>query len=124
MADDVVQIGVRPKRFDPDRTLEAVVSRKCRHPRFAVDESMNEVECSACGVLLNPIWVLGQLANQESALAVRRTKLKALVRKLSDRLKYKCRSCGKMNDMSRIVKVSPREFWNEDQMSKTQKEKE
>lgn len=122
MTDDVIQIGVRPKRIDPDRTLEPVGYKECRHPRFLVDESLNEVECSICGALLNPVWVLGQLANQESQLAVRRTKLRALVRKLSDKMKYKCRSCGKMNDMTRIVKVTPKEFFNEDSLLKTSKE--
>ena len=105
MDGDVTRIGKSRPTLDPDRTLEAVRYSKCRHPRFLVDESKSEVKCQICGAMLNPIWVLRKIADAESQQAQHRDKLKALVRQLSEKLKYKCRSCGKMNDMSRIVKV-------------------
>lgn len=118
MGDDIINIGVRKKHVDPDRTLESVLVGDCSHPRFIVDKRLNEVECAVCKERLNPIWVLGQIANQESRVADRRNRLIALVKKLSSKVKYKCRSCGKMNDMSRIVKVSSRELWESERERK------
>lgn len=111
MVDNLVRIGKRQKMVDPDRTLETVRSRECRHPRFTIDESLNNVSCSVCNAELNPIWVLAKLATKDSLLAQSRDRLSALVKKMGNKTKYKCRSCGKMNDMSRIVKVSSQEHW-------------
>ena len=105
--DSVINIGVRKKRVDEDRTIERVMMSKCRHPRFLVDEKKAEVECADCHAMLNPVWVLCQLAHQESQQAQRRDYLRKLVKQLGDRVRYKCRACGEMNDMARIVKVKP-----------------
>lgn len=107
MADDdnVVSLGVRQKKSDPDRTVEKVHGSQCFHPRFLVDDKLAEVECADCHERLSPMWVLGQIANHESSQAVRRDKLRMLVKQLSEKVKYKCRHCGKMNDMSRLVKI-------------------
>jgi len=103
--DRVINLGVRKKRVDEDRTIERVHSAKCWHPRFLIDEKKAEVECAVCHEMLNPMWVLSQIANQESGQAQRRDHLRKLVKQLGDRVRYKCRSCGEMNDMARIVKV-------------------
>ena len=101
----VVQLGIRPKTTDPDRTVESVGHSMCRHGRFLVDERLAEVECAECHENLNPMWVLRQLANRESQQAQKRDHLRKLVKQLGDRVRYKCRACGEMNDMARIVNV-------------------
>ena len=101
----IVRIGVRPKLIDPDRTIESVKASKCYHPRFIVDAKLSEVECAVCHERLNPMWVLTKIADSESAQAQRRDALRKLVKQLADRVRYKCRQCGAMNDMARIVKV-------------------
>lgn len=103
--ENVVGIGVRKKRVDPDRTIESVRVGVCSHPRFLVDERLNEVECQVCHERLSPMWVLRQIANNESWQAQRRDNLRNLIRQLAEKVRYKCRSCGAMNDMARIVKV-------------------
>lgn len=120
MSDDVISIGVRKKYVDSDRTLETVRIGDCHHPRFIVDDRLCEVQCAVCKERVSPMWVLGQIAHQETAIAERRNILIALVKKLNDKVRFKCRSCGKMNDMSRIVKVSPREFWESERDRKKQ----
>lgn len=102
---DVTRIGRRgPDRKDGLVLVPAPYS-KCGHSKFILDERKAEVECADCGEKLNPIWVLGQIATSDSSVAMARDNLRKLVRQLSSKLKYKCRHCGKMNDMSRIVKI-------------------
>ena len=105
MDDNITRIGRRTPRHDDGRTLVSVPRSECGHPRFIVDEKKAEVECSECGERLNPIWVLRQIATKESILYERRRVLQTLVRQLAEKVRYKCRHCGKMNDMSRIVKI-------------------
>jgi len=49
-----------------DKVIHArsAFERKCKHTKFIVDESLNEVECGICGEKLNPIWVISQMAKE------------------------------------------------------------
>ncbi len=106
MADDDIHIlhkRTKPRR-DEDLVLHVVRDYSCRHPHFIVDEAKSKVECGLCGEKLNPMWVLQEIARQDSQLAQMRDALSKKVTDLRNKTKYKCGSCGKMNDLRQILR--------------------
>lgn len=108
MSDDIPVLHPKPKRRRPKRdeslVLHSVRDYSCKHPHFVLDEAKSEVECGVCKEKLNPIWVLKEMASHDSFIASRRDKLREEVKKLQDRTKYKCGSCGKMNDLTQVLR--------------------
>ncbi len=107
MKDDKI-LRLRPpstkRGADTDKTLQIVRDFSCRHRWFVVDETKNEVECGECGERLNPIWVLEQFAIKETALACTRDRLARKVDELKGRTRYKCGSCGQMNNLTETLR--------------------
>src|SRR5580698_3356207 len=60
----------------PDAELEVVYSYKCRHGHFLVDDKKDRVECGLCHEMLNPMWVLLQIAHDDSRLRDRWSHMK------------------------------------------------
>ena len=69
---------------------------KCQHRKVTVDEILAEVECSDCGVKLNPMQVLVRLAREESRLKQRIESLRKLNADLDTKTRTKCSHCGQM----------------------------
>ena len=84
-----------------DNVLSDRWQRKCRHNKFIVDESLNEVECGICNQNLNPMWVLKQLCGNEHRAANRLTQLEQLAEKTKNKMRCKCEHCGKMTKIHR-----------------------
>jgi ribosomal protein S27E len=106
--DNIAQLPrVRPKQADVP--LELVHSFTCRHGHFLVDEKAAEVECGLCHAKLNPIWVLGQLANDDSRLRHEWAYLKAEARLLRGRVRTKCDHCGNMTTIKSNVRTMDRD---------------
>lgn len=72
----------------------------CRHNQVLVDEKLAEVECADCGAKLNPMWVLINLAHEDSLLRTNWAGMRAEIRLLGERTRTKCQHCGKMTRVS------------------------
>ena len=96
------------RRKDADAETDrlfAVRPVKCRHGRYQVDDSLDAVECAICGERLNPMWVLRDLAANESRDHQRLGALKRALADARSALKWKCGHCHKMNDMTKPLRT-------------------
>lgn len=89
---------------------------ECKHKGpYSVDEKKWSVECGDCGALLNPIWVMIQLARQEAYYSRRiedlSKHLKEINEEIKDRARTKCTHCGNMTAI-RFKHRSPM-TWND-----------
>jgi len=104
--DNVVSFA---KAKDDARTYEkTLVENKrrygaghCPHKGpYNFDQSLASVECIDCGSLLNPLFVLEQLANKEAYWNRRQKELSGYIKELNEELKErtrtKCTHCGNM----------------------------
>lgn len=106
--DNIMQLP-KSKLSKSSSPLEVVHSFKCMHGRFLVDEKKAEVECGLCHEKLNPMWVLGRIANDDYQLRDRWANLKADLQLMGERTKTKCRHCGKMTPIHSNVSNFDRE---------------
>lgn len=84
--------------------VDSVFKRKyndCYHTSFEIDLSKNHVECGKCKAILNPMWVLNEIANKESNNRHRLIDLKKEIEETKNKMHCKCDKCGKM---TRIAK--------------------
>lgn len=98
MSDD--KVVSLPKRVKPaaDGALTVVHNYGgCQHRHIQVDEKLAEVTCTDCNAKLNPIWALAMLAREDSQLRDRWAGMRAEVRALGERVRFKCRCCGEWN---------------------------
>ena len=86
-----------------DRTINyrKYMSDQCSHKGpYIVDPHLAFVECGDCGAHLNPLFVLGKLANNESYWNTRARDLKKYILELNaeieGRSRTKCTHCGNM----------------------------
>lgn len=90
-----------------DRTLvfpwEVHKGGGCGHHfvHYIVDQALSEVECGKCGAKLNPMWVLVQLANQDSRYEEGQKRYQEEMERLNERSRTKCFNCGEMTRISR-----------------------
>jgi hypothetical protein len=104
---NVTKLPVRFKNPVPEeRTVvlphEVQRSGKCLHfmKGYIVDEALAEVECGGCGAKLNPMWVLVRLALEDRRMQEAANRYQEEMKRLDERSKTKCRSCGKMTPVS------------------------
>lgn len=90
-----------------NESMEKVLERKnifadrCHHGRYLVDTEMGYVECGICSEKLNPMFVLGQLCNEEARAWVSLEAIKKLAKQTEDKLRCKCQHCKKMTRIYR-----------------------
>lgn len=107
--DNVTELPIRPKKQDGDATLELVSTYSgCQHPRYIVDEGLEQVECAVCEERLNPMKVLVQISRLELRTLERLNALREESKELVQKRKYKCGSCGSMNDISKPLSIRSR----------------
>ena len=105
MSDDIIKLPVKQKAKHTSEKLLAVVhSVKCWHGNYLIDKNLEYVECGKCGKHLNPMYVLGKLADEEDRDHWELKNRKALLKEASDKLKWKCGHCSKFNDMTKTAK--------------------
>lgn len=103
---DVIQLPVRFKRRDEEVVLQRAQLvpelSKCNHyGSYLIGEAEAEVTCGRCGEKLNPMWVLGQLANREHQWHRLHNQYQDEIKRLNERSRTKCQHCGKMTTISR-----------------------
>ncbi|WP_174301403.1 hypothetical protein [Caulobacter sp. S45] len=105
---NVTKLPVQFKTPMPaDRTLlspfEVQRGGGCSHylTGYIVDPTLAEVECGGCGAKLNPMWVLTRLATEDRRMAEAQARYQDEQRRLRERSRTKCRSCGAMTPISR-----------------------
>lgn len=106
MSDDKISyLPVSPRQEANDEFfLEPVPPfrmAECNHGAgFLVNESEAEVTCKQCGIRLNPMWVLSQLAKKETHWHRQRAAYQDEMARLSKRSQTKCMKCGEMTRIS------------------------
>ncbi|MCK5612031.1 hypothetical protein KAR91_59725 [Candidatus Pacearchaeota archaeon] len=89
------------KKKDIGRHLTLVRQFDCKHTSFEIDEAFNEVTCCECGAKMNPMFILLQMAKQETRFSMARKNYIEEQKRLSERSRTKCQHCGKMTRISR-----------------------
>lgn len=108
MEDDnnIHKLNVRKK---PDRSekppVKVVRSFKCTHNNITVDEDLSEIECDDCGRKLNPIAILARFAKKDERMYWYRENLRKEVETYKDRLRFKCGSCGQVNNITKPLRT-------------------
>lgn len=74
---------------------------RCKHGKYIVDESLNKIECALCHKELNPIWVLGQMCNDENRYNQNIVHLKEVASKAQKKNRCKCEKCGEITRIQR-----------------------
>ena len=102
MADDskITGIGVGFKKPKPDEQMLSVVrKRHCDHA-YIIDAEASVVTCSKCDLTFNPMSVLVDLVRVESKFMRNAERYRDEMKRLSERTRTKCDSCGKMTRIS------------------------
>jgi hypothetical protein len=117
---EVVSIRTgRPEERTYEKTLLSNGRRynpgRCEHKGpFVVDPKLASVECQDCGALLNPIYVLEQMARHETYWNMRQKELSQYLseinKEIQDRERTKCTHCGNMTAI-RFKKEMPRTWF-------------
>lgn len=101
----VIEIDFSLARKNRDSSDKPVLEEKvggCLHyGSYLVDSKAEFVTCKQCGERLNPIWVLGQLARNESRYRNQVANHRKVSKELEGRNRTKCQHCGQM---TRIIK--------------------
>ncbi|AEJ01258.1 hypothetical protein Nit79A3_1426 [Nitrosomonas sp. Is79A3] len=71
----------------------------CEHRKFLIDSKSAQVECKDCKTLLNPMWVLEHLCNEETRFMREKKRYITLLREFKKKSKCKCKHCGKFTDI-------------------------
>lgn len=72
---------------------------------YRIRQGETEVECGLCSGKLDPMWVLQQLARNESRWLQNRLRAQEEQKRLSERERTKCEHC---KQMTRISRAKPR----------------
>lgn len=100
MSDKVTQLPVKPRKHD--RCLEVMTfePERCQHTgsgaTYKIRPGEAEVECGMCGVRLDPMFVLTQMANMESMWLNAQRRYIDVRKELEKRTRCKCYFCGRM----------------------------
>ncbi len=101
--DNVVDLPVKFKEQKPNAPIfEVYQPGKCYHRAgYIFDDSLEHVKCNACNENLSPMYVLRQLANQESQWRQASDRYQGEMQRLGERSRTKCEHCDKMTRISR-----------------------
>lgn len=99
--ENVLQLKVPFKKPAPEDVVLIVERTKCMHfGRFLVDATKAEVTCRDCGEKLNPMFVLGRLASEETRWHESFKRYQGQMKRLNERSRTKCQHCGQMTRIS------------------------
>jgi DNA-directed RNA polymerase subunit RPC12/RpoP len=101
-----------PRVYETTINARRYTHNACPHKGpYVVDRKLSTVECSDCGALLNPIYVLEMLACQETYWNLRRRDLtdylKEVNKELEERTRTRCTHCGNLTAI-RFKKEMPK----------------
>lgn len=103
MTDNVTKLPVRAK--DNTKTLTVIDSRwgaGCKHPRAEIDERLAELTCADCGVKLNPIDFLINMAHKLTSYERETQALKQQRAEAEVRIRCRCTKCGEWTPVRRV----------------------
>lgn len=75
--------------------------RICTHGPFLIDPNLQDVECGSCGEMLNPMYVLGRLAGEETKFHSYQKQYQEDMARLKERERTKCQHCKQITKISR-----------------------
>lgn len=78
-----------------------MIEKRCPHYRLTVDQALTELNCQDCGVNVNPIVWIADLAELFQALSYERKKLIEARARYEGKKRCRCEHCGK------LTKVTP-----------------
>ncbi len=91
--DNVVLLSVVRKQFKLNQ---------CEHKIIVIDNILNEVECEACGVKLNPVAVLERFATEQTAWERLLRDRSVLEERINKKSRCKCQHCGQMTYIGKV----------------------
>jgi hypothetical protein len=100
---ELLYLPVKRKDGDVKRVLTVAYPSygECQHKRFTIDEKLSQVECRDCGVVLNPMYALLQLAREENRYHELHARYQSELKRLAERSRTKCEHCNKMTRITR-----------------------
>jgi ribosomal protein S27AE len=101
---DIIPFPKKKRKGDEGKMLEIVrYDGGCDHHRttFRLRDGETELECARCGTKVDPMFVLRELANQESRWFDNRERYQDEMKRLDERKKTECEHCGRMTRISR-----------------------
>ncbi|MDB6119308.1 MAG: hypothetical protein JWO08_3089 [Verrucomicrobiaceae bacterium] len=100
---EVVQLGVKYKKPVPEDRFLVVEHAGCCHFNgpYLIDAKNADVTCGQCKAKLNPMFVLEQLAHQETRWHEHFKRYQEEMSRLKERSRTKCQHCGEMTRISR-----------------------
>jgi len=99
---DVIQLNAPFKKPVPKERFLVVDHMACSHHNgpYIIDDTLAEVTCGQCKAKLNPMFVLKQLAHQETRWHTHFKQYQGEMKRLSERSKTKCQHCKQMTRIS------------------------
>lgn len=99
---NIAQLPVAYKKpLEGERFLTPVPVGKCMHwGPFEIDVKGGQCKCLKCGEVVAPMYVLQRLMSQESQWMQTLARYQDEMKRLAERSKTKCRSCGVMTPIS------------------------
>ncbi len=100
MSDDDKVVRLPVAHISHDRSLQCVPYKPgtCQHlgVTYFYSAAESEVTCGGCSARLNPVWVIGQMAQQESQWIEGRKVYLRLKEEHESRKRCKCQHCGRL----------------------------
>lgn len=105
MTDKIKKLPVVHRRRD--QAIELVhydPKQPCQHKlvTYRIREGETEVECGGCGTRLDPMFVLRQMAIQDSIWRQRQETSAKIAREVEQRRRTTCQHCGKMTKIRNL----------------------
>jgi hypothetical protein len=76
-----------------------LIQDKCKHRDIVVDDELKEVECNECKKLLNPVFVLMSLIQENNRLIYSGRLYKKVMDKIKMKKRIRCPNCKKFFDI-------------------------
>ena len=101
--DNVIKLSAPFKKPVPEGQFLMVGPMPCCHFNgpFIVDDTLAEVTCGKCQAKLNPMFVLKQLAHQETRWHESMRRYQGEMKRLDERSSTKCQHCKKLTRISK-----------------------
>jgi len=103
MSDDNVRpFPLAPRERSSEPVLQVVSStfNACKHTQFTIDRQLAHVKCRQCGETLDPMFVLLQLASDETMYHQFHKRYEEELSRLRKRQKTKCQHCKRITRIS------------------------
>lgn len=83
------------------------IRKTCSHMNVKIDEARTEVECATCGLLIHPVWWIGQLVEHWALFQRQQKAWEEAAARYEAKSRTKCQHCGKITRVVKPPKAVP-----------------